>query len=401
MRTIIITILLSIICIPLFAQKIDKYIGKVTFEKGNKNFSAEFNIEFSNLKLNDTIKLFLHKDVKINSISSNGNSVEYHLSDEKLLGEDNAILISSKNISSDAIQISYSQNINNIKNPNFQYNPNWIELNIYSTWFPLNINYGLFDYEISVLTNDRVVSSNVVNDTILKSLVPTYDIPIVVSNKIKKLPVENGKIVIFHYGVSDNIIKKVENKSAQFFSKYTDMFGSTNSENLSIAINSFNRTINYARPQFISSSIDDSYTIVNEKTLAHEIGHLWWNKADVGTWNDWLNEAFAEYSSLLIIRDVYGIDEYQNRLLQTQERFEGSPPIWNIELLNPNRNNAITYKGAYLLVLLEKQVGKKKMFDFLKQLHKLKIKTTDDFLKLLKSECDSEISNWFEMELRK
>ncbi len=401
MRVVFFTFLISILSQNIFGQQIDKYIANVDFNNIKNTYKADFQINFSDLKPNDTIKLFLHESAVIASIKSKDENIDYQLKEEKLLGEDNAILIPTNFISENTIAISYSNNLKAIKNPNFKFNPDWIELNIYTSWFPLNINYGLFDYEISVFTDDTLVGTNVSDNSILKSVYTTYDIPFIISNKILKTPVENGKINLFHYGVNDSIIEKVKKKSAKFFTDYTTMFGLTNADNLSIAINSFNRTINYARPQFISSSIDKSYTRVNEKILAHEIGHLWWNKADVGSWEDWLNEGFAEYSSLLLYRNDYGKNEYLKKITAIEKRIKNKPAIWKIEFFNQDRNTVITYKSAYLLFLLENKIGQKQMLDLLKETHQSKIITTDDFLELLSNKCSTEISKWFETGLRK
>ncbi|MDT8401169.1 MAG: hypothetical protein RQ743_05700 [Bacteroidales bacterium] len=44
---------------------------------------------------------------------------------------------------------------------------------------------------------------------------------------------------------------------------------------------------------------------------AHEISRLWWLRADANTWEDWLNEGFAEYTALVVLRELYGKEYFE------------------------------------------------------------------------------------------
>ncbi len=65
--------------------------------------------------------------------------------------------------------------------------------------------------------------------------------------------------------------------------------------------------------------------------LAHEAAHFWWTLAPADTWEDWLNESFAEYSALLLIRDRFGEEEFRTRMDRKRESAEGTPPIWGFD----------------------------------------------------------------------
>ncbi|PIB28407.1 hypothetical protein BFP77_09525 [Maribacter sp. 4U21] len=384
-----------------YGQKIEKYIADVNVDRVNSSIKADFQIKFSELTENDTIKFFLHESSTIHSILSFNKPIEFKFTDEKLIGEDKAILIPTNAVSENMVEISYSIDLSLIKNPNFKYNPHWMEFNIYISWFPLNIEYGLFDYEIRLDTDSTIVGTMLTNDSILKSTTRTFDIPFVISDEILKTNADNGKITLYHQNVSDTIIQNIKKKSEQYFNAYNSMFGVTNADNLSITINSFSRTIVYARPQFISLSIDDKFTKNNGKTLAHEIGHLWWNKANVGNWEDWLNEAFAEYSSLVLYRNENGAADFEAKIKNIEKRIENLKPIWNIDKLDPNSNTILTYKGAYLLYQLENRIGTNRFIELMKETHQLEIFTTKDFLGLVAVNIDKKTKDWFKTKLRK
>jgi hypothetical protein len=48
-------------------------------------------------------------------------------------------------------------------------------------------------------------------------------------------------------------------------------------------------------------------------TLTHEVAHFWWSGAPSVTWENWLNEAFAEYSALMYVRKFEGVEAFDTR----------------------------------------------------------------------------------------
>ena len=86
-----------------FGQKIDKYVADVNLDKVTKSLKANFNIKFGDLKKGDTLKLFVQESSIIHTISSVDMPIPFELSDEKLVGEDKAILIPVKTISDNMV----------------------------------------------------------------------------------------------------------------------------------------------------------------------------------------------------------------------------------------------------------------------------------------------------------
>ncbi len=132
--------------------------------------------------------------------------------------------------------------------------------------------------------------------------------------------------------------------------------------------------------------------------IAHEISHFWWNAADAGSLDNWLNESLAEYSAFLAIRAIYGEkifkgflkacrkDCKKKALLPGPDQFEFKTLLYK--------------KGPYLLYRLEKRMGREKFQTLLINLIEKKVKTTSQFGKELQSLAGSKTASKFEKRLR-
>jgi hypothetical protein len=388
--------LLILICsVHINAQEIERYDGKLIMSKDKRSYHVNMEVHFIELQETDTVKLFIHQSANIENITSDGEEIDYKITPEQLIGEDKLLNIPTRNMADQIIELAYAISLDSIKNPDFKYRPEWNELNIYTAWFPFNVDYGLFNYKLAVQTNAVVVSSTQLVNGSIENHKPTFDIPLVISDSIESTTAGDGAIRLFHYEIEDSILAGITRKSQDYYDSYTKQFGESESTNLSIAINNFNRNIAYARPQFISMSLNNDFTKSNQKTLAHEIAHLWWNKADLGTWEDWLNEAFAEYSALITVRNDHGLEAFESRIAGLEKRVQDLPAIMHIDKKDPASNTVLTYKGAYFLNKLENRLGEKEFVNLLKLTHRAKIKDTEGFLKLLQKRFGKDHEEWF------
>lgn len=406
MKTNIRLALILFLCIVpnLVAQQLERYEGTLSIDKERQLYAAVMDVYFESFSENDTVKFTIQGGTEIKTIESKGVAVSYTITGEKEVwgSREKTILIPVKNIFQKKLHISYTNGFEEIKNPRFQYNPDWIEFNIYINWFPWNINYGLFDYSIKIETEDTVIGANLSQDKLLTSPVKTFDIPFVVSDKAQSKLTDNKKIKLYHHKVSDTIVEKVTEKSEQYFAYFAKAFGQSNAKELTIVMYNSGRDLNYARPQFISLDLNKRFTKTDDKTLAHEIGHLWWNKADLFSWEDWLNEAFAEYSAILMYRLNYGqkaFDEYLGKMEAKLIELE-LPVLWGIDKSHPKSNTVMTYKGAHYLCKLEDRIGKEQMISLMNTTHSKNIKSTSEFLNVLSEVQDESTANWFEKLLK-
>lgn len=156
-----------------------------------------------------------------------------------------------------------------------------------------------------------------------------------------------------------------------------------------------NPRLTFATPTILAG--DRSLTAL----IAHELAHSWsGNLVTNATWDDfWLNEGFTVYFERRIMEALYG-EDYTNMLaLLGYQDLEAE-----VEDLGPKSKDThlklflkgrdpddgmtdIAYeKGAYLLTLLEQEVGREKFDEFLKTYfkdHKFQTMTTETFVDYL------------------
>ena len=134
--------------------------------------------------------------------------------------------------------------------------------------------------------------------------------------------------------------------------------------------------------------------------IAHELAHSWsGNLVTNATWNDfWLNEGFTVYFERRIMEALYGRDYSEMLALlgfqDLQNQVSNSQPAMQLLRLNMNGKHPddamtdIAYeKGYFFLRMLEENIGRDKMDEFLKKYfndHKFQTIVTEEFLYYLK-----------------
>ena len=134
--------------------------------------------------------------------------------------------------------------------------------------------------------------------------------------------------------------------------------------------------------------------------IAHELAHSWsGNLVTNATWNDfWLNEGFTVYFERRIMEALYGRDYSEMLALlgfqDLQNQVYNSKPSMQLLRLNmkgKHPDDAMTdiayEKGYFFLRMLEENMGRDKMDEFLKKYfndHKFQTIVTEEFLSYLK-----------------
>jgi hypothetical protein len=132
-------------------------------------------------------------------------------------------------------------------------------------------------------------------------------------------------------------------------------------------------------------------------TIAHEFAHGWWSSGDPLTENNWLNESFAEYSSLRYTEATYGEAALKKRLDPKVERAKTAGPV--IGKGRPS-SYASYQKGPLLLFELDHEIGRAKMDKLLGILGRNPPRTTEQFLKTLSDVAGPQVAHDFEAKLR-
>lgn len=119
--------------------------------------------------------------------------------------------------------------------------------------------------------------------------------------------------------------------------------------------------------------------------IAHEVGHIWWNRGDFLTAEDWLNEALAEFARLRFVEARCGVERLrseQSDSLRQALGFEGEVIAGT---LRTDRGAYALYyeRGSRLFTMLEDRIGRaavqRALATFLAK-HEPRTATTDDLV---------------------
>ena len=182
-------------------------------------------------------------------------------------------------------------------------------------------------------------------------------------------------------------------------------------------------TLAYLNPSDLPGSMrtESQKRFLSELLHAHETAHQWWGNlvTSASYQDDWVMEALASYSSLMLLEKKKGrkaleevLDEYRTHLLS--ETPEGKtlesagPVVWGARLNSSQTSiswRAIMYeKGAWIIHMLRVRMGEPaflKMLNALAQRNRYKRVSTDDFRKLAAEflpagSDDTKLENFFE-----
>lgn len=110
---------------------------------------------------------------------------------------------------------------------------------------------------------------------------------------------------------------------------------------------------------------------------AHELAHEWCSGADVGSWEDWLNETTAEWSMLL-----YCLDRNKTEIFEamTAEHLAKAPEFPPIKTADGSRPEGVHTKGTAVFYELYKAFGKETIKSVIRIFVDLDVKTTEKLL---------------------
>jgi len=396
--------MLSFYCIN--AQKTVTYQGKISIDS-LKILNADFDIKYINGK-DKEIWFYINKNATISSLKIDDKNILYATEyPNDFLPDLKKIIIHNIFSKKFNLRIAYSYNLIKIENPSFIYNPHWIELSFYTGWFPANFNYKNYSYKLDfkIPEDYKIISPGIVskhgNHVNIINENNEFDIPVILSDEFQIFHIENNKIQFYGTQLQPNMTESIKNVSENIYSFFTKRFDTCNSSNLIVAINPFNHPMSYSRKGFISLSLKDDFADKSKRILAHEIGHLWWKNAPYGTWEDWLNESFAEYSSLIWAEKNIPENDFDSLLNKYKNKYETTPKISEVKNTDdPNWYSVIYMKGSYMLYKLNKDIGNEKMNIFLREANQKKISNTNDLLDLLKMITDEKTVEHFAIDIK-
>jgi aminopeptidase N len=296
----------------------------------------------------------------------------------------------------------------------------WVELGLYLPWFPYNEAYGPFTFEIEVECDPKYrlrsygSFKNANGKWHFKWMSPTTDIVLVANKNLKTIQQEfNGKRLNVHYSViQDTTAKKLAGDLRGILELFEAWFGGYKESEITLIESLRERGGGYARTGLISLAglSDDKYIAQHEtyiRYLAHEASHMFWHMAPSDNWEDWMNEGFAEYSALMVIKELFGAESFNKRIETKKSNLAEKPPIWGFDRndrATPEKSQAVEAilysKGPVLLHLLEQRIGRDKFNAVCKEMVESNTSSTEDFLNLLLKNHGTALRDWFEDLLR-
>jgi hypothetical protein len=285
----------------------------------------------------------------------------------------------------------------------------WVELGLYAPWFPYHPDLSGIGFDITLKIDDayQVVSNgHTVKQAGYWRIHASHsdnDIVITAAKNIQTSERRDNKLsfgVHWTTTLGDAALDDLLTQGINIMQRYNKWFGEIESASGFILISPREKGGGYARKNLIVlTAIEDKDYFENKKAyiryFAHELGHKWWSRARSDSWEDWLNESFAEYSALMVVRDLLGEEEFENRMNKKKERMLSLPPIRGLARKDQDAYKVLYDKGPVLLQNLEGRVGREVFAQLLKSMSLAEVSSTKQFLALLKKETGLDEMEYF------
>lgn len=411
-KAVIITFLVAFFQIN--AQEISFYDFKVKIDVHSKKVFVDGFIN-ADFKDKDTLNLVLWKYSSIKEINNKNKNIKFYfdtLTTSPIMyipnGRKLIVVKPNYDSSKQSLFFNYSCDFSELNGWANSFAENWIELNFYCAWFPVNLGYSNFNSRFLIYINDgfNITGSGIVSKKKdcweMKQTWESFDNVVIASNSLQSKVLKKNSLYIetdfssedFRDGDPDSVLNECKN----VLNLFEEILGKRDSTYLKFVIAPFEMG-GYSRKNFVCLRTN-TFDLFTEKGIAHEIAHFWWHNAPTSSWEDWLNEAFAEYSMLVYIRERKGAAEFQKIVEEYKNNTKDLPPIWGIERNSSDAYSVLYEKGSLILYGLEEKVGKDLFFNFLKDVFENKISNTNDLLDLAERKLSKDASDWLKNKLK-
>jgi hypothetical protein len=288
--------------------------------------------------------------------------------------------------------------------------PQWVELEVlYSGWFPFAPGEGLFDIDLRVDIPDGWIMTGTGSPEFEDSLWVAEkrnvkDVVMLASPDMKRLPVGDA-LTLWHVDLPGNVPEYIISDTETVKEMFNDWFGPVAGSHVDLVFSIRERGGGFARPGLVVMLYDTSFYTSGEvshgflRYLAHEVSHLWWHQAPATSWQDWLNESFAEFTALVVLRERFGEDVFKEKIEAYRKSSEGTPPIRGISRGHEQAFTVLYRKGPVILADLETDIGREPMMEFLHALAEQKVDNTADCLDLLEDVVSEDAKKQLEQAL--
>ena len=290
----------------------------------------------------------------------------------------------------------------------------FVELGLDWFWFPVhpsvsdwNVRYDLLveidDPEYQMFGNGTVerVSGNSFTMTAIQ---PDFDIDLFLM-KSPKVYSRAGKLIRVIGSDQNSMLKdSIVELTHRYLEFYESEYGSKVQQVTAVIRPILNdpNGFGYARKGYFVLSEPNRLAQL-DFYIAHELAHFWWLNGEPRT-NGWITESFAEFSAMLLTRKFHGQQAYDQIIKDKQGRLErlkkdgrDVPVVYGSGSANKGMFSHIPlyHKGPLLLHELEQEIGSAKMEQLMKKAADKKIRTSEEFISLLRKQTSGVIADKF------
>ena len=412
MRFLSYQIILLLSAGSLYGQTISSYdlMVEIEVESGKLIVSSTIDADFED---KDSMVFVLWRSTAIQSISSDNKSLQYTFDTASPSpvpfipgGSPLVIFKPDGKTGGRNITFNYVCDMSGLSGWAKAFSDEWIELNLYSGWFPVCWDSRNFTARINLVIEDDylVTGSGLVDwqkgEWVINQPWKSGDIVLIASKNLKtrRFFEDDMNIEVVYSSLTNEEADSVLIECKFISELYQSFFGKADSTYLKFVIIPYGLG-GYGRVNFATLRTDrfNDYT---RRGIAHEMAHFWWSNANAASWEDWLNEAFAEYSMLMYVRDRLGNEAFKNWIEKYRENAHDTPPIWGIDRNSPEAYTVLYEKGALLLYELELRLGQYNFMSFLRLTLENEVKTTAEMLALVEKALSNSDRIWLEEQLR-
>lgn len=267
--------------------------------------------------------------------------------------------------------------------------PEWVEIGLYSGWFPLDPQMGRFDATAGVTLPDSwtMVGTGTPVRQGNRWMSSSGDIGDIVVLAAPSLVTRRAGDSVRIHGPdrSPERLQAAAAAASSILGHLVSLLGPAPGDRLDIVFSPRERGGGYVRPG-LAVLQDDGGDFASPgwiRYLAHEISHLWWHHAPTITWEDWVNESFAEVTALIMVRELKGEEAFQHRVERYREEAADAPPIRDLDRDDEAAYAALYRKGPLLLLDVERRVGGDTFARFLREVASRRAASTDEVLAIL------------------
>ncbi len=299
---------------------------------------------------------------------------------------------------------------------------NWVELGKEAAWYPMFYDGNLVEltYSLQVSCPEEYSPAGYGQTTQRSSTwgiqwnYPTSEILLAVGRDMQHALYESeSNRVIFHAGrFSERAMQQMGEEMLWIMERLSGWYGPVRPAEFTLIESPRTTGGSYAaQGMIVIAGLSEADYLQQRpaylRYLAHEAAHVWWRNAPTNTWEDWLNESFAEYSALMAVRERYGQEIFQRSLGRKREQAADLPALWQFkhELHPaPGGQSAVDRQlyqhGPLLLHALAEKIGNRQFLEVCRGMQWAGMRTTAQFLDILAELEGQPTRQWMEAQLR-